>query len=363
MEKPTLLFANGRLPPPFFVGGDGISTHIFLEKLYKMGFNIIALGAINPKKFIKPVEAIKEELYKRKIKFQYNAKEKRFKYKMPYDVKILLLGDLKKEVANLIFQDNQNLVLLTQLELSPELSQLARVKNTKLIYFIHDAEPENLWTLKKISGYKNARLVFNSQFTKNKFLSFSKNIQNTIIYPPLDKKRYTLKSRTPYYVTMVNPVKAKGGEIFYKLAKTLPEIKFLAIKGWYDPIQDGIDFSRLKNVTLCEKQSDIRKVFSVSKILLVPSQWEEGFGRIAAEALMAGVPVIVSDNGGLKEAVGQAAILVKKFHSVESWKRMVLKLIETPGLQASLSSKGLKYAFKFEVQHAIKDLANTIASY
>jgi len=363
MKKPTLLFANGRLPPPFSVGGDGISIHIFLEKLYQIGFNVIALGAIDPKNFVKPIKTIKNELYKKGIKIQYNAKKNHFKYKIPYRVKILPLEDIEKEVTKLIVQNGQDLILLTQLELSPKLSQLAKAKNVKLIYFIHDAEPENLWTLKKISGYKNARLIFNSRFTKNKFLSFSKNIQNAVIYPPLDREKYTLKSRTPRYITMINPVKVKGGEIFYKLARALPKTKFLAIKGWYDPIQDGIDFSKLENVTLWEKQSDIRKVFSVSKILLVPSQWEEGFGRIAAEALMAGVPVIASNSGGLKEAVGQTAILVNKFRSIKNWGDTVLKLIKTPKLQASLSSGGPKQASKFETQRAIKKLVDIISSY
>lgn len=45
------------------------------------------------------------------------------------------------------------------------------------------------------------------------------------------------------------------------------------------------------------------KKISEAKILVVPSLWEEPFGRVALEALMLGTPVITSNNGGLAEIV------------------------------------------------------------
>ena len=39
-----------------------------------------------------------------------------------------------------------------------------------------------------------------------------------------------------------------------------------------------------------------------TRILLMPSLWFEGFGLIAMEAMLRGVPVIASDSGGLVEA-------------------------------------------------------------
>jgi glycosyltransferase involved in cell wall biosynthesis len=38
--------------------------------------------------------------------------------------------------------------------------------------------------------------------------------------------------------------------------------------------------------------------------LLVPSTWEEPFARVAAEAMINGIPAIVSERGGLPETVG-----------------------------------------------------------
>jgi glycosyltransferase involved in cell wall biosynthesis len=50
--------------------------------------------------------------------------------------------------------------------------------------------------------------------------------------------------------------------------------------------------------------------FSRAAIAVVPSQWEEPFGRTALEAMAAGCPIIASRRGGVPEIVGDAGILI-----------------------------------------------------
>jgi glycosyltransferase involved in cell wall biosynthesis len=45
-------------------------------------------------------------------------------------------------------------------------------------------------------------------------------------------------------------------------------------------------------------------VFSVTKLLLMPSLWFESFGLVAAEAMLNGIPVLASNRGALTETVG-----------------------------------------------------------
>jgi glycosyltransferase involved in cell wall biosynthesis len=52
---------------------------------------------------------------------------------------------------------------------------------------------------------------------------------------------------------------------------------------------------------------DMSRHFAESRAVLVPSIWEEPFGRVAAEALAHGRPVITSGLGGLREVVGEDA--------------------------------------------------------
>jgi glycosyltransferase involved in cell wall biosynthesis len=46
---------------------------------------------------------------------------------------------------------------------------------------------------------------------------------------------------------------------------------------------------------------------AAARAVVVPSVWDEPFGRVAAEALAYGRPVITTGRGGLTEVVGDAA--------------------------------------------------------
>lgn len=61
------------------------------------------------------------------------------------------------------------------------------------------------------------------------------------------------------------------------------------------------------------------------KILLVPSQWEEAFGRVAIEGMVNSIPVIGSDVGGLKESIGNGGILLDK-SDIGGWVKEISKL-------------------------------------
>ena len=50
--------------------------------------------------------------------------------------------------------------------------------------------------------------------------------------------------------------------------------------------------------------------YACAAITVVPSRWQEPFGRAAAEALAAGSAVIASRSGGLPEVLGQAGLLL-----------------------------------------------------
>ena len=59
------------------------------------------------------------------------------------------------------------------------------------------------------------------------------------------------------------------------------------------------------------RYSELESIFSETDILLAPSLCYETFGYTVLEALSYGVPVIVSDNVGAKDIVGNCGIIVK----------------------------------------------------
>jgi glycosyltransferase involved in cell wall biosynthesis len=104
------------------------------------------------------------------------------------------------------------------------------------------------------------------------------------------------------YVLMINPSVVKGIGIFLELARRFPAVMFAGLAGWATTRKDREAMKALPNVQVLETVAGIDEVLSKSRVLLMPSLWYEGFGLIAMEAMLRGVPVIASDSGGLVEA-------------------------------------------------------------
>lgn len=104
------------------------------------------------------------------------------------------------------------------------------------------------------------------------------------------------------YVTMINPCAYKGISILLDLAKHMPSVQFAAVPTWGTTTEDITKLKEFSNITILKPVGDIDMIFAQTRILLVPSLWIEAFGRIVAEAMLRGIPVVASNCGGLPEA-------------------------------------------------------------
>ncbi len=103
-------------------------------------------------------------------------------------------------------------------------------------------------------------------------------------------------------VLMINPCRVKGVGIFVELAARFPERTFEALAGWGTTSEDRQLLAYRPNVRVLESVARIDDVLERASVLVMPSIWYEGFGLIAMEAMLRGLPVISSDSGGLREA-------------------------------------------------------------
>jgi glycosyltransferase involved in cell wall biosynthesis len=154
------------------------------------------------------------------------------------------------------------------------------------------------------------------------------------------------------YITMVNPVAEKGGELFRSIAERMPDHLFLAVRGWKVGKIQYADLD-LDNVTVCGPFDRMGSVYAATRLFLMPSQWEEAFGRVAVEAMMNGIPVISSDRGALPEVVGDAGTVLTT-RDPEVWVREILSYAD-PGKYRNAAKNALRRARDFDVETQVDE--------
>ncbi len=150
-----------------------------------------------------------------------------------------------------------------------------------------------------------------------RFYRESLGLECTVLPNPVERERVRVESREPKYLTFVNPTVEKGVGVFARIADELglrrPEIPLLVVEARgeeADVVAPGLDLRGHGNVFLMGHTPDPRHFYRVSRAVLMPSLVPETFGRVAAEALCNGIPVLASDRGALPETVGEAGVVL-----------------------------------------------------
>jgi glycosyltransferase involved in cell wall biosynthesis len=104
------------------------------------------------------------------------------------------------------------------------------------------------------------------------------------------------------FVTMINPCRKKGLDIFLAMAKAFPAQAFAVVPTWGWSEEVATLVGTVPNVTVLKAVDDIDIILEQTKILIAPSLWPETFGYVIPEAMLRGIPVLAADNGGISEA-------------------------------------------------------------
>lgn len=217
------------------------------------------------------------------------------------------------------------------------------------IAYMHDVEWHALGA--DPHDIPQAFLLSNSLFTAQR-LREKFGLDSTVLRPLFRAQDYRSERRGDN-VTFINPHALKGGELAMQIVARCPEIPFCFVRSWELPAGQEQWLRACakthRNLTIRRPTGKMREVYARAKIVLMPSQWEEAWGRVASEAQFSGIPVVASNRGGLPEAVGPGGVLLDPQGPIEPWVDAIRRLWRDDGHYAELSAAALAHSTRLEI--------------
>ena len=228
--------------------------------------------------------------------------------------------------------------------------------NSKYILYFHN-DPLTMNGSKTANERLNLlinldKIVFVSKWVQNRFfIDLDKKLSDKteIVYPSIHKINKVNKKDKK--ITFVGKLNTSKGYDIYKdaITKILDEFndwKAYSI-GDEDRKRPIITHQNHKELGFL-KHKDVLKFLNKSEIAVVPSRWEEPFGRTALESSSRACATIISNKGGLPETTDHCVIL-KRLNSKELYKE-IKKLILDPKLRKKIQNNGFK-----NIKHLVKN--------
>ena len=230
---------------------------------------------------------------------------------------------------------------------------LEKVKNRFIFYFHND--PLSMKGSQSINERikilnSTDRIIFVSEWVRYRFfLDLDKKLQSKteVIYPSVNLQRPAKKKKSIIFVGRLNY--SKGYDLFKDaISKILDEFPVWKAFSIGDEERRSIYISHPKHKEIgFINHKKTLNILNRSEIAVVPSRWDEPFGRTALEASSRGCATIISNRGGLTETTDHA-IIIKKLEVTNLYKE-IRKLIKYPKRRKKIQMLGRK-----NVKHLVK---------
>ena len=225
----------------------------------------------------------------------------------------------------------------------------------KFIFYFHN-DPLSMKGSKKISERllilkTSEKIIFVSEWVRKRFfLDLDRKLisKTEVVYPSVNKVSPIKKDKIITFVGRLNH--SKGYDIFsktiIKILDKYPQWKALSI-GDEERRSIYINHPNHKELGFLNHKKTL-EIFNKSEVAVIPSRWEEPFGRTALEASSRGCATIISNRGGLIETTNHAIVL-KEINEIDLYKNLK-KLIENNRLR-----KKIQKLCRNNILHLIKN--------
>ena len=148
-----------------------------------------------------------------------------------------------------------------------------------------------------------------------------------VMWPLLDVDAVRVP-RVGHRVTLVNLLRDKGANLFWRLPALLPRVQFLAVRGGWHAKRQVVPGTVPRNVDVMDFSPDVRRVYVRTRVLLYMRgpdsglNWLNGVGMAAMEAGVSGIPTIAHPGAGLIESLGDTGTWVDS-DQPEDWARAI----------------------------------------
>ncbi len=267
------------------------------------------------------------------------------------------LKSTTNEYANKLIKElNNKNFSIVEIHNRPQLlSKISNKVKSRFIFYFHNdpismkgskTRKERLNILKSVE-----KLVFVSDWVRERFfvdIDQKLETKTEIVYPSVNRQRIVNKQKNIIFVGRLNH--SKGYDLFkdaiIRILDEFPKWNAYSI-GNEERRSIYINHPRHKELGFIRHKETL-KLLNKSEIAVVPSRWEEPFGRTALEASSCGCATIISSRGGLKETT-DSAIILKKLDSYNIYLE-IKKLIKKNKNRKKYQLKGRQ-----NIKHLISD--------
>ena len=296
-------------------------------------------------------EFFKKSKYKKNNIIYGHTKSKDF---LSINYKNINLKNLKskfKSTTNeyaekLIRELKNNIFDIVEIHNRPQLLfKLINKINSKFIFYFHNdplsmkgskSVKERLMILENVE-----KIIFVSEWVRKRFfLNIDQKLQakTEIVYPSVNKQKKIKKIKNIIFLGRLNY--SKGYDVFkdaiIKILNEFPQWKAYSL-GDEDRRNIYINHRNHEELGFLNHKKTLN-ILNRSEIAVVPSRWEEPFGRTSLEATSRGCATIISNRGGLTETT-DSAIILKNLNSNDLYLE-IKNLIRNNKKRKSLQLKG-----------------------